>query len=295
MSNIIEKLVLGTVQFGLPGYGINFSGDHLSDEAVFVLLEKAWEAGIRKLDTAPSYGRAHELIGAFHKQHQNIRFQVNTKISHSLNAGSVANAIDEMCSELHVEQLDCCLFHSSKLYNDHKELEAEMTEVLSSGNLRFWGVSIYDNLELKLAIDEPLMRVVQSPFNLLDNNSLRADLFKEASTAATRIQVRSVFLQGLLFKESTDLPAQLSPLRPALQAVHKYVQEFDIRMEILALAYALRQSHIQEVLIGTDSIAQLQANVNACKQSLDVPEKLLTKIDSIRVDQPELLLPHNWN
>ena len=60
---ITEKLVLGTVQFGMD-YGIaNVSGKP-SKQEVSDILELAWGKGIIRFDTAPAYG-SEELMGEF--------------------------------------------------------------------------------------------------------------------------------------------------------------------------------------------------------------------------------------
>ena len=70
-----NKIILGTVQFGLP-YGINNSIGQLNQEAVFEILNYSHENNISTLDTANAYGTATQVIGNFHKQYKK-HFQVN--------------------------------------------------------------------------------------------------------------------------------------------------------------------------------------------------------------------------
>ena len=54
-KNITDKMILGTAQFGMD-YGIaNVSGKPKKKE-VFGIIDHAWEKGVRRFDTAPSYG-----------------------------------------------------------------------------------------------------------------------------------------------------------------------------------------------------------------------------------------------
>ena len=66
-----SKLILGTVQFGL-NYGINNTNGKISEDKVIELLEKAYDFGIKILDTAEAYGNARSLISNFHKQSEKI-------------------------------------------------------------------------------------------------------------------------------------------------------------------------------------------------------------------------------
>ena len=60
----------------------------------------------------------------------------------------------------------------------------------------------------------------------------------------------------------------------------------------MALNYALKQDTIDKVLIGVDSLAQLQQNLHSITQPL-IP-KILSQIDSINVKEEELLNPSMW-
>jgi uncharacterized protein len=58
--NIINKIVLGTVQFGLD-YGINNKNGKIKFAEVNSILNFAWENGIRLLDSAYRYGDSEEV------------------------------------------------------------------------------------------------------------------------------------------------------------------------------------------------------------------------------------------
>ena len=49
---ITEKVVLGTVQFGVD-YGIANTSGRPSRKEVFQILDLAWDKGVRSFDTAP--------------------------------------------------------------------------------------------------------------------------------------------------------------------------------------------------------------------------------------------------
>lgn len=56
------RLVLGTVQFGLP-YGVANTQGQVSFEQAKVMLKMARNAGIDTLDTAIAYGEAETVLG----------------------------------------------------------------------------------------------------------------------------------------------------------------------------------------------------------------------------------------
>ena len=64
-------------------------------------------------------------------------------------------------------------------------------------------------------------------------------------------------------------------------------------MEELALSYCINQKLIDNVIVGVDSVSQLNANLKAIQFKL--PSKFKTDIDNINVKNLKLLNPTLWN
>src|ERR1700744_897411 len=60
---MLEKLGLGTVQFG-QAYGVSNTRGQVSTEEAAAILDRAAKAGIRLLDTAANYGEAESVLTA---------------------------------------------------------------------------------------------------------------------------------------------------------------------------------------------------------------------------------------
>ena len=63
-------------------------------------------------------------------------------------------------------------------------------------------------------------------------------------------------------------------------------------MEELALSYCIKQKNIDNVIIGVDSISQLNANIKAA--AYEVNEEALKCINNINVENLDLLNPSLW-
>ena len=63
---MIRKLILGTVQFGLD-YGVNNNIGKPTIKNIYKILDYAYENDIKTLDTAESYGNAHQIIANYLK------------------------------------------------------------------------------------------------------------------------------------------------------------------------------------------------------------------------------------
>lgn len=290
MADGIEKLILGTVQFGLD-YGINNPKGRPSENEVFAILNSANEQGIRWLDTAAAYGDAEQRIGSFLQQAAGVDFDIISKFHFSDNTAP-ATILQASLNRLGVPSIHTYLYHSFKDLQEHPETLRELEALRDAGAIKHLGVSVYTNAELKAACGNPAIGVIQLPFNLLDNDSQRGDLLQEAKEKGKVVHTRSVFLQGLFFKPLGSLSAQFAPLIPHLQFLDKIRQDEGLSWAQICLAYPCSKPYIDGVLIGVDSVEQLVENIEALKKPL--PAGVIQKIDEIRVSATELLNPSNW-
>ncbi len=285
----IKNIILGTVQFGL-NYGINNPNGKPSTRVVEEIFTTAYHSGIQQLDTAEAYGDAQELIGRFH-QKQATRFDINTKFK-GANKTTLRTELAKAITALSVQQVNTWFYHSYTDYHTYPELLEELAAIRKEGLIRKIGVSVYSNEELENVINDPVIDVIQLPFNLLDNFSQRGSLLARAKQNQKTIQVRSVFLQGLFFKDPASLPASLLPLQPYLHQLHTLSAETGLSMESLCLQYVSAQENIDEIIIGVDTVEQLDRNMMALRSQLD--QRVRNTIDLIKVTETALLYPYNW-
>ena len=290
---MISKLILGTVQFGL-NYGINNTIGKLTEDQVFELLETAYELGIRTLDTAEAYGNAHSIISSFHKQSKK-RFNIISKYSSS-NFDYPIDFVERIkvhCSNFNVNYLEGYMFHS---YNDFKMNINNDPNVLdnikNSGLVKKIGVSVHSNDEIEDLLNFKNIDLIQLPFNLFDNEYQRKEILEKAKKRNIEIHTRSVFLQGLFFKDINMLTNCLLPLKNNLSELSLISKNNNLSIESLALNYPLNKTYIDKVLIGVDSLEQLKKNIKATENDFD--KSIYEKIDCIQIKNTKLLNPSNW-
>lgn len=284
-----NKLILGTVQFGLD-YGINNPAGKPTKEQVFQIFEAAAKAGISVLDTADVYGNASELIGEFFAN-SSTRFDINTKFK--VEEGKTIEAqLHNSLQLLNTDTVNVYFYHRFDEMLEFPETLVELGKLKSQNLIKKIGVSVYGNDEFEIAVNTPEIDAIQLPFNLLDNYSQRGELLKQAKQKGKEIQVRSVFLQGLFFKELNNYPEYLSPLKPYMQTIQQIGAASNTGMEALALSYALLQPEIDNVLIGVDSLEQLNTNLSHANTTLSAES--ISRINAIKVAETELLYPKNW-
>jgi len=286
-----NKLILGTVQMGLA-YGINNASGQVSFENSCAILSKAYELGIHTLDTAEGYGNAHQVIGNFHKLNPTIKFNIITKIPHGTLVQNIEDTIRTYISDLQVDFLEVLMFHSFDSYKNNQGIFEGLKKLKKVGLIKNIGVSIYTNEHIEALLLDDLVTVVQMPFNLLDNESLRGELMAKLKAKGKIIHTRSAFLQGLFFKDVSDSNSIVQKLKKELSAIKDIAKEADMSISDLSLSYCLQHKNIDNVLIGVDSVNQLMENYKALK--CVISQEKMDKINAIKVENSEFLNPSLW-
>jgi len=286
---INSKVILGTAQFGMD-YGINNTSGKITKSEAFDILNYAFLNGIMELDTATSYGDSEKVIGEYLNNHPKNRFIITTKIS-DINA-SLEKQVNNSIENLKIDKIDKLLFHSYDLYK-HFEKEVKDFHQKFKGELfDELGVSIYTNYEIENLINDPFINRIQSPFNILDNYNKRGSCFEKLYLNGKKVDVRSVFLQGIFFKNISNLPNNLNPLIKYLNLIRELSREFKIDINSIAFGYLNSFDFIDRIIFGVDSLEQLKKNLKSL--SIKLPKELLKEINSIEIKEEELLNPSLW-
>lgn len=284
-----SKLILGTVQMGIP-YGIQQGGNLPFDQSKNI-LKKAFDSGIEILDTAEVYGKAHQVIGKFHKIYPGKTFKVITKLPKVLK-GEIYFKLKQYLKELGINQLEAIMFHSFDTFQNNTGVLKELQELKREGMFKYIGISIYSNEQMLEVIQNKNIDLIQLPFNLLDNFSLRGDLLKLAKKNGKTVHARSAFLQGLFFMDCESKNEVVQKMRPQLVELNKIASIEKRSMASLALNYSIQQKNIDKVLIGVDSVNQLNQNLSILGETIS--EMSMEKINNVRVPDFNLLNPSLW-
>ncbi|MFL0093350.1 aldo/keto reductase [Tenacibaculum maritimum] len=290
---INNKLILGTVQLGLD-YGINNTVGKPSRQDVKIILDTAYNNGIQLLDTAEAYGDSQERIGEYHRSTSN-KFQIITKFSAATKnlPFNIKERVKRNIETLNVSSLYCYMFHSFADFDSYfSSFEKDLYSLKEAGLVFKIGVSVYTNEEFEKVLTFKNIDLIQLPFNLLDNISKRGDILSKARKKGIEIHARSAFLQGLFFKNPDNLTGHLNPLKAPLKKLQDLCSD-NYKMNDLALNYAYSQKHINHVLIGVDTVRQLQDNLASINKAISRDQ--IEKIDHINIKETGLLNPSNWN
>ncbi len=275
------RFTLGLAALGRPAY-LNLGRDLPANRAVETLRSRTWdvldaayEAGVRRVDTARSYGRAEEFlacwldarghddvtvsskwgytyVGAWRmdaevhevKEHSLTRFRTQWSESRALLGSRIA------LYQVHSLTAD------SPLFTDEPLLDA-LAELADSGRrLGFStsGPAQADAIRRGLALERggvTIFTAVQSTWNLLEPSAGPA--LAEAHRAGAHVAIKEALANGRLAVEPP--PALPEP------------------SDAVALAAALAQPWADTVLIGPVTRAQLVSNLRAAAlDPMDLPD-----------------------
>ena len=285
--NLAHKLVIGTAQFGL-NYGINNQSGQVSKTEVKAILNSAYNIGLRTLDTSSAYGTSELVLGEVLEEHPMI-FRIISKYPQSLHG--VEDTLRKSLLDLRQNQLYGYLVHHFEFYRANPSLWNDMVRLKENGLIQKIGFSLYSPNQLEYLLNKNIhFNLLQFPYNIFDRQFEPCfSLLKELNV---EIHIRSVFLQGLFFKNISSLNERLTPLTSYLQELYRYSNENEISVEELALNYVTMNPHIDGVLIGVDNKRQLDLNIKALDK--DIRSHDIDFVKSLNVKEYNLLNPANW-
>lgn len=282
-----KRIILGTVQLGLD-YGINNSKGKPSQEQSYEILKQAQESGIELLDSAEAYGDSLSLLGSFMKSADG-RFKVISKFvgDHT----PLANKVENTLAQINGHSLYAYLYHRFDDYINGNYTQ-QILQLKEQGKIERVGVSLYGLDELQKVLEDPTIELIQVPLNVFDLDDAKKDLLEQAKRNGKEIHVRSVFLQGLFFKDPQSLTGNLKGMKQPLQQLRAIAEDHGLDIRMLCLSFALTQPFVDRVIIGVDSKEQLIENLRSERSAL-APE-VIEKIKEIKIPDRLLLNPSSW-
>jgi len=154
------------------------------------------------------------------------------------------------------------------------------------------GFSLYYPEEAEYIIRENVeFDMVQVPFSIFDQRF--SGIFEVLRERNVEIHVRSVFLQGLVFKNALTMHGIFDNFRDKLSSLHSISQDINVSISALCLNFAVLNEYIDKVIIGIDSLSNLQENINALKYQDRVGD-VYNSLLNLKEDNEKIILPCNW-
>lgn len=285
------RLALGTVQFGLP-YGIANQDGQVTRAAAKAMLQLAAANGIDTLDTAIAYGESETCLGEAGTQ----GFKLVTKLPAVPNgcvdvSGWVQEQVAASLVRLGVSTVYGLLLHRPEqlLGTDGKALYQTLQGLKETGLVQKVGASIYAPNELAVLTTQYRLDLVQAPFNLVDRRLHTTGWLQRLKSEGVEIHTRSAFLQGLLLMPQAVIPAKFASWSELWGKWHEWLLCHKISAVQASLAFPLSFPEIDRVVVGADSVSQLEQIISAggSVTPVDLPD--------LHCDAEDLINPARWS
>lgn len=294
----VTPIGLGLAALGRPGY-INLgheddlegnrSVDALREHA-WAVLDAAWEASIRYVDVARSYGRGEEFLGGWLRDRDidPAEMTIGSKWGYTYTADWQVDADVHEVKDHSLATLQRQWPESLERLGDHLDLYQIHSATLSTGvledaavhrelaNLKENGIAIGLTLSgprqsealetaLGVAIDGvPLFDTVQATWNVLERSA--GPMLAAAHEDGRGVIVKEALANGRLTPRNDE---------PAFSEKHQILQaeadRLNTTVDALALAAALHQPWSDVVLSGAARVEHLHANIGAVEIDWDEP------------------------
>jgi aryl-alcohol dehydrogenase-like predicted oxidoreductase len=271
-------------------YGINNTRGKVLKEEAFEILKVAWNNGIDMLDTSALYGESEYVIGQFLKEN-NVPFKIISKLP-PCDADDIETRLCESLKKLDRDRLFGYLVHHFDFFRENRHIWDFLQKAKLQKKFDKLGFSLYYPQEVEYLIKENVeFDMVQVPFSVFDQRFSGA--LKVLREGNVEIHVRSVFLQGLVFKNALTMHGIFENFKDKLSSLHSISQDIGIPISALCLNFAVLNEYIDKVIIGIDSLSNLQENINALKYQDRVGD-VYNSLSDLKEDNEKIILPFNW-
>ena len=285
------RIVLGSAQFGL-NYGITNNVGKVKSQEVRKILSYARENNINTLDTAIEYGDSEASLGMANISNWRVvtKLPVIPKKTNNIPEW-IDQQINSSLLRLKIPKLDGLLLHNpiDLLSKNGNEIWKTIQIKKNEGLVKKIGFSIYSPNELELLWSSYKPDIVQVPFNILDRRIKTSGWLQKLNENNVEIQVRSVFLQGLLLMNPIERSRLFYKWQFIWSVLDSWIMNNNISPIEASLGVVLSEKNIDCVIVGVESKNQLNEIISISNSSFNL--KLPESLSTVDLD---LIEPVNW-
>ena len=294
----VSALTLGTVQLGLA-YGVNNDKGMPTFEESSAILNTALSEGIVSFDTARGYGESENVLGRFFGENPVEKTLITKLLVKDVDKSKLKDTVFDMVRDsmrkLKIEKLPFLKLHNESMLIEYgDDIVSVLGDLKSEGMVGGVGVSFSDKARLLELTDGRGFDCIQLPANIFDNGVIVDGSLKKLADAGSIVFVRSIYLQGLFFKDTSDLPEKLKCAKEPLDRLHALAHDAGVSMAELAVTFIRDTEGITSLLFGCDNPEQLRESVsliNAPKINPEVMKEALKIAESV---PPIVTRPWEW-
>lgn len=283
------NLILGSAQLG-TSYGVlqnKFDLTQLKELEKLIYKEK-----IKFIDTSSNYKNTEKIIG--NSKLNELKIITKIKLPKKIDLKKINDwtkkKILSSLKKLKKKKIYALLIH------DHKDLLGKKGELFlktlinikNSGLITKLGVSLYDVKEIKIICKFFIPDLIQVPFNILDTRILDKNLLNFIKIRKIQIHVRSIFLQGLLLNDHSNINI-IKKLKTKINRFKKWCNLNQVSYLSACINFVKNYKFIDFCVIGFNNYNDLRESINTFKgKKILIPNRFST-------NQKKLIDPRYWS
>ena len=287
------KLAIGSANFN-QRYGV----DNISlknTKNIKNIFKEIGKNKIKFFDTAIDYKLEKNLIDSINLKNLKVTTKIRlpniNKKKFTLN---IKKKIQYELKKFQIKKFDTILLHNindlksskyrSKLINELSELKKKkLTSKI--------GVSIYEPNDLKIVFKIFNPDVIQIPLNIFDQRFLKNNLLKKIKKKKILIQVRSIFLQGLLLKNQKEINKikYKKKLKQKLINFSDWCFSSKLTQLNACIQFIKNIKHIDFIILGINNSTQLKEIIKTFKK-----KNKIKNFKELLIDDKSLIDPRKW-
>lgn len=280
----MNNFVIGTANF-FNNYGLLNS--NVKKNEILKILKYIKKKKYNHLDTSFEYDDFSKLYKEidFNKYNISSKIFLKKKFIKSQNfSKKISNLISAKLSKFNIKNFNNFFIHNFDDLNllEIKKILIEFKKFKKKKLIKNIGASIYNKTSISKIIKLKEIDVVQFPLSIIDRKFLSNEIISKLKKNNIKIQVRSIFAQGLIFRESFS------------KKIDNFIKEINnLKLEILdvCLFFIRKFEFIDSVVIGINSFHQLRQIENSYqkfKPNIKKINKIINKLKKSTFDLKKL-------
>jgi len=297
-----NKLVLGTAQLGF-NYGIANTIGKPTEENALEIMKYAAENGIYYFDTSYDYGDSEIRIGRFLsccEENYCNKINIITKLpslrGKEINGEIIKYFFFKSLHRLNQKLLYCYMVHDFNDINNNCDIVSKtFLKLKEEGYIKKIGVSVYDESQIKFLLRNFDFDLIQVPISIFDQRLFKDNSLLELKKKSVDIYARSIFLQGLIFFNQSNLPMGLKKVKKYIKRLNDISFKFKLSKEEIALFFANSINEINKIVLGVDNVPQLKKNVEIINKRKNFHKiKTVINFQDFNIDDTNIIDPRRW-
>ena len=274
------KLVIGTANF-LKKY--TYKDKIVSEKEIIKILNLAYSKKISHLDTAFNYDKFYKLS----KKINFKKFKISTKINLSTNQVQRKDFLKKTFSLIKQKTK---LFKISNFENlfIHNFDELNLSDLLLIKKTFIYlkktkiihkiGISIYDKKSINKIKYFDCVDIIQLPINLIDRKFIKKRTINFFKKNKIKIQARSIFLQGLLLDNVSNLKSNKFKRNLTLIKFDEWVKKNKTTSLKACVAFIKNLNYLDSFVIGAENCSQVREIIHLLKskKKYNYPKNIYT-------------------